>query len=105
MIAISDDVAVGRAARHADENARLYEGLLPFQQTIVEELLRNDGLTVMAKGLGICTVAAALLTVHHLAADSGGVVLILGVSGSCSAMFAVLVLMLGQRRAFVSNYP
>ena len=52
--------------------------LLPFQQDIVEELLHSDGLTIMGKGLGLCTVAAALLMVHHATPDSGGVVIILG---------------------------
>jgi hypothetical protein len=52
--------------------------LLPFQQDIVEELLHNDGLTIMGKGLGLCTIAAALLMVHSATTGSGGVVVILG---------------------------
>jgi hypothetical protein len=40
--------------------------------------LHSDGLTIMGKGLGLCTVAAALLMVHHATPDSGGVVIILG---------------------------
>jgi ERCC4-related helicase len=79
---MSDDVAAGRTAEHVEESAHLREGLLVFQQQLVEELLQNDGLTVMAKGLGVCTVAASLLALHYLAKDSGGVVLILGVSNS-----------------------
>lgn len=53
--------------------------LLPFQQDIVEELLQQDGLTIMGAGLGMCTVAAGLLAIHHLTGDSGGVTIILGV--------------------------
>lgn len=62
-----------------DEEKPISMDLLPFQQDIVEELLNSDGLAVMGKGLGLCTVAAALLLVHHATEQSGGVVIILGV--------------------------
>ena len=52
--------------------------LLPFQQDIIEELLQSDGLTIMGKGMGLSTVAAALLMVHSATVDSGGVIIILG---------------------------
>lgn len=66
-------------AAHADAPGRaVAQHLLDFQQSIVEELLENDGMTIMGQGMGVCTIAAALLAVHHLARASGGVVLILG---------------------------
>ena len=62
----------------SDEETPLEIDVLPFQQDIVEELLREDGLTVIGKGLGLCSVAAALLHVHSASKHSGGVVIILG---------------------------
>jgi hypothetical protein len=54
------------------------KSLLTFQQDCIEELLQSDGLSVIGQGLGMCTVAAALLAVHHLAAESGGAVIMIG---------------------------
>lgn len=62
----------------ADGDPAITIDLLQFQQDIVEELLTADGLTVLGKGMGLCTVAAALLMVHHASKRSGGVVVILG---------------------------
>lgn len=52
--------------------------LLLFQQQIVEELLEEDGLAVLARGLGMHTAIAALLAVHQMTAGSGGVVVVIG---------------------------
>ena len=46
--------------------------LLPFQRTMVEELLDDDGVTVMAAGLGVRAVAGALLRVHAARAATPG---------------------------------
>lgn len=73
-----DDAAGGDAARAEAPGIGVSEQLLAFQQVIVEELLESDGLTIIGQGMGVCTIAAALLAVHHLARASGGVVLILG---------------------------
>lgn len=59
----------------------LQKHLLTFQQDATEELLQQDGLSVIAQGLGMCTVAAALLAVHHYtcqAGTSGGAVILIG---------------------------
>jgi DNA excision repair protein ERCC-4 len=59
----------------------LQKGLLTFQQDATEELLKHDGLSVFGQGLGMCTVAAALLAVHHHScqgAGSGGAVIMIG---------------------------
>eukprot|EP00892_Ulva_mutabilis_P008481 jgi/Ulvmu1/6004/UM026_0130.1 len=53
-------------------------GLLTFQQDCIEELLKNDGLSVLGQGLGLCTITAALLAVHHQTTDSGGAVVMVG---------------------------
>jgi ERCC4-related helicase len=63
-------------AEHAGLSAQL--DLLSYQRDMVTELLEHDGLTVMGKGMGLATVAAALLAVHYLTPESGGAVVILG---------------------------
>ena len=82
-----DDDEEGGAVR------RLRHGLLTFQQDATEELLQHDGLSVFGRGLGMCTVAAALLAVHHHASqsgESGGAVIMIGkipssgVNAACS---------------------
>lgn len=65
-----------------EEPGHLIAGLLSFQQDCVEELLRNDGLTVIGQGLGLSTVVAALLAVHHATTDSGGAIVMVG-EASC----------------------
>lgn len=67
-----------------DDSAEAYvpgpldTGLLAFQQDCIEALLRDDGLTVLGHGLGLSTITAALLAVHHQTTDSGGSVVMLG---------------------------
>lgn len=56
----------------------LHDGVLTFQQDCIEELLKHDGLTVLGQGLGLSTVTAALLAVHHQTTDSGGAVVMVG---------------------------
>lgn len=64
----------------AEELSCLMNGLLAFQQDCIEELLKKDGLTVIGQGLGLCTIVAALLAVHHQTTDSGGAIVMVGAS-------------------------
>ena len=49
---------------------------LPFFDELLRQLQEADGLTVLAEGLGVLRLAAALLQQH--AAQRGGLVLVLG---------------------------
>ena len=50
--------------------------MLPFIRDILEDLLRQDGLCVLAEGLGLPKLLAALVRLQ--AAQGGGLVLLLG---------------------------
>jgi hypothetical protein len=57
--------------------------LLPFQRAMVEEQLEEDGLTVMAPGLGLHQVVAVFLRLQHVRCRDPaqqGVLLVLGCS-------------------------
>jgi hypothetical protein len=73
-----------------DEEQPISMDLLDFQKDIVEELLNSDGLAIMGKGLGLCTVVAALVLVHNATKQSEGVVIILGVMTLDDLHFVVI---------------
>lgn len=83
--------SVGEAVEsedHADaeEPGHLISGILGFQQDCIEELLKYDGLCVIGQGLGLPTVVAALLAVHHQTKDSGGAVVMVGAGSHCQEL-------------------
>lgn len=84
---MADGVQDGEVdAQSEDEGpGHLIAGLLSFQQDCIEELLKNDGLTVIGQGLGLSTVVAALLAVHHETTDSGGAIVMVG-EASCNGI-------------------
>jgi DNA excision repair protein ERCC-4 len=73
--------AAAEAAAAAAEEADVGAALLPFQRAVVAQLLAEDGLAVLAPGLGLHQVAAALLRLQAARrADPAqrGAVLVLG---------------------------
>ena len=78
-------VAAGPDAELAAEAMRQAAAatLLPFQRSLIEELLEEDGLVVLSPGLGLQQVVAVLLRLQDARLrqpGQSGVVLVLGAS-------------------------
>lgn len=76
-------VAEGPPDMQPEPGKEPVHSLLPFQRSLLQEQLQEDGLTVLASGLGLVQAAAALLRLQAAARASaptgdGGVLLIVG---------------------------
>ncbi|KAK2076493.1 hypothetical protein QBZ16_001019 [Prototheca wickerhamii] len=66
----------------ASAEERVHLPLLPFQLSLLDDLVREDGVAVLAAGLGVAQIAAALIRLQHARHGSegsrGGPLLVLG---------------------------
>ena len=82
--------------------------LLPFERQMVEELLDEDGLCVMAAGLSWQRVAAVLLRLQYARCrqpGQGGAMLILGATEAQRATLQAELLRLNQGPAARHAFP